>query len=570
MITFTSIEYKNFQSVGNHPIKIDLTSSPTTCIGGKNGNGKSLILNAITYGLFGKTLSGIKLSQAINSVNKKKLLVTVNFTKHGDDWKVVRGEKPKKFEIYKNDEMIDKYANSRDQQDFLEIVLGMDYKLFTQIVVLNKERYVPFMEMTTQDRRKVIEDILDISVFSYMNDIVKRELKELQREEANLDKEREVIKTQIEGQSRLIRELQEQKDSAKQKRQEAIDQKQEELEKLTKQKETLQEELSKIDVQAHDAVQKRIREFEQLGQEFQTKIKSQEKNKSFFEDNDVCPTCKQDIDQDLKNKKINEAQSSIDETLDVVHQCTSELEELVAQDKEFKELKKRQQELQSEEKSLNFYIGQLEKEIRQLTSQDSSENDSIDSKLRGHVNTYEEYEQRLDAVSNDLRSLYDKKDKYEELRNSLKDDGIKANIIKEYIAFINKKINDYLHAMDFYINMTMDENFKETFSAMHKDGFSYANLSTGQKTRVSIAVWLALLEVASIKNSVVTNLVMIDEILEPLDAEGVQDVMSLFHSKLKNKNIFVITQRFEEFQEQFDSSLHMQLNHQGFTEISYG
>lgn len=564
MPNFKTLEYKNLQSVGNHPIKIQLDRSPTTLIGGPNGSGKSTLLYAFTYCLYGKFPSGAKLADVINSVNKKNLLVKVTFTERGDDYLVVRGEKPKKFEIYRNDELLDQHAHARDQQKLLELILGMDYKLFTQIVMLNKERYVPFMEMSAGDRRKVIEDILDISIFSEMNDIVKTKLKENQQEQANLEKELEVKRVKLEGQQNLIQQLQESEAAKKSSSQQLINDKQLEFEKIVKELDELRSKNDLLSTEGHDQIKKQKKEFEALAIQFEQKIANAKKHLKFFSDNDHCPTCGQDINDELKQKKQHECNEQITEVQSVVAEMLGELDKILKQDEEFKAISEQKKELESDIKIKISSKTYVKNELDKLISE--SQVDSNDSKLQEHINTYHEIESSIETTRETLEQTIEQYKQYDLLRSILKDDGVKSVIIKEYMALINKKINEYLQAMDFYINMTLDENFKESFGAMHKEKFTMNNLSTGQKMRVNIAIWLALLEVASIKNSVVSNVLLLDELLENIDAEGVGHIMVLFKEKLSDKNIFLVTQRFQEFEDLFRSSIQFKLN-QGFTEL---
>jgi DNA repair exonuclease SbcCD ATPase subunit len=561
---FTSLEYKNIQSVGNHPVKIQLDRSPNTLIGGPNGAGKSTMLYAFAYSLFGKFPSGAKLADAINSVNKKNLLVTIEFSERGDNYRVVRGEKPKKFEIYKNDELVDQQANSRDQQKMLEIILGMDYKTFTQIVMLNKERYVPFMEMNAAERRKVIEDILGISIFSEMNEVLKVRLKDSQRELANIERQIEVKTTELQGQQRLVNQIQDSMKVASANNQTKIDELKVSIVDLKQQKQDLESQLSKLSTDGHDSIKKQKREFETLAIQFEQKINNAKKNSSFFELNDHCPTCGQDIDDALKHDKKHECDIEVQKIQDVVAEMMVELESVIKQDAHYKDIIEHQQKINTELNSINF-------EIRSVTSQLNSylkESTSIDQqeKLDEAVSEYNSLESHISELRQHYTDSDKQNDVLESMKAVLKDDGVKAIIIQEYMALMNRKVNEYLQAMNFYINMTLDENFKETFGAMHKEKFTMNNLSTGQKARVNIAIWLALLEVAAIKNSVVSNVILMDEILENVDSEGVKDVMNLFKEKLSDKNIFLITQRFDEFEDLFRSSIKFKLN-QGFTEM---
>lgn len=564
MPRFNSIEYKNIQSVGNHPIRIQLDHSPNTLIGGHNGSGKTTLGFALSYGLFGKFPSGTNLQSAINSVNGKNLLVKVEFSERGSDYLVARGEKPKKFEIYKDGELIDQNANARDYQKILELIIGMDYKVFTQVVLLNKEKYVPFMEMSAGDRRKIVEDILDINIFSEMNDVCKKRIKENDREMSNLEHDIDISNTDLKGQQKLINEIQETVNESQDKTKKEIDSNNLLLKKYEKMKSKLQAQLNDIDTSGLAKARKQKREFEKLAIQFENQIATAKKNAKFFEENDHCPTCDQEISDEKKSEKKEACDHKVSEVQSTVSEMMSELEKTVNEVEEYEKLEEKKQKLRIEIDQLDFKINEVIAANKRLYK--ASENDSSTDKLNKAIEQYDEIQSSLGILKDDLEACIKKGEKLSKLRLMLKDDGIKADIIKEYMALMNRKINEYLQAMNFYINMSLDENFKESFKAMHKEKFTMSNLSTGQKTRINIAIWLALLEISSIKNSVVSNVLFLDEILENLDAEGVKDTMNLFKEKLSDKNVFVVTQRFDEFQDLFRHQIQFKLN-QGFTEI---
>lgn len=560
--------YVKVKSITKLPYKDDLYDFQVANVKEYYSDGivshNSTMLSTLTYCLYGKMLAGIKLNQAINAINKKNLLTTCIFEANGEEWTVVRGEKPKKFEIYRNDELVDQYANARDQQKFLEVILGMDFKLFVQVVVINKERYIPFMEMAAAERRKIIEDILGISVFSYMNEVTKQRIKSLQQDEANLDRDRQVQMKELEGQQKLINEVQNSIKAASESVKQEVEEKQSKIKELKEQFHTITNEMNEISLDGHEKVKNQIKEFEALADEFSRQITESKKLAKFFQENNHCPTCGQDIDEELKVQKANESDDKCIEVQTIIGEMMQDLEEVAAKNKEFEKKSERWSKLSQEQQTTMFQISSLESDVKHIL--DRSASSSNKEKLETYINTYEDMESRLESLSDDLRAVIETRELHERMRELLKDDGIKASIVKEYNTIINKLINEYLNAMQFYVNMTIDENFNETFHAMNREGFTYSNLSTGQKTRVNIAITLALLEVASIKNSVSTNILCLDELLEPIDAEGIKDVMGLFKEKLSTKNIFVVSQRFDEFEDQFQSAIRFTIN-QGFTEM---
>lgn len=566
MPKFTLLEYRNVQSVGNHPIKIQLDRNPTTVIGGQNGTGKSTMGFALTYGLYGRFPNGAKLADAINSVNKKNLLVKVWFEERGDEYLVVRGEKPKKFEIYKNDEMLDQSANARDQQKILDSILGMDFSMFTQLVMLNKEQYEPFMQLPLAGRRKIVETILGIGIFGYMNDVVKEKIKSNQAEMATVETNYQVEQSKYDSQLKLIEQIEQSMQEQSQSILDEIESDKKAMEKLSEEIAEHGEKLEALDdpTEQINSINKQIVELRTFAISFKNKIQTAEKHKTFFESNDICPTCSQSITDDLKQSKVHECQSEIDQTVDAQTQLDAKLEELTTSLSELQNLENRRSEIKSEIKLLIREYDLYKKSVK--SKQDKLDAPKNDSKLT-------EAQDQLDTINQKIESLREQSDELkqqaqllERMRVTLKDDGVKSVIVKEYINLINKKVNEYLQSMGFYINIVLDENFKESFKALHKENFTMSNLSTGQKTRVNLAIWLALLEVGSIKNSVVSNILFIDEILEAMDATGVEDFMKLCREMLSDKNIFVVTQRFDEFKDYFRSSIKFKLN-EGFTEM---
>ena len=566
MLEFESVFYKNFMSVGNGGLTIQLNRSPTTLVGGKNGSGKSTLLEAICYCLYGKTLKKITLGGVVNSTNKKALETVVNFKKAGKSYKVVRGDKPKKLEFYIDGDLQDQSAAARDYQTKIEYHLGMDFKLFTQMVILNKERYVPFMEMDASARRKVVEDILDIGVFSVMSEVAKEKGKALTAEINNHKYTRDQLVQKIEGQKRLIAEA----ESNIGERRDEIQTEINALERSLAESRVEFDMISQACVNEHTIkedltkTKKRKGEFEVIASDLSGKLKRIKEKIDFLCNNENCPTCAQPIDVAFRDKVKVESDAEADKVKSGAAQLAMEYKKIVDKNKELEtanaELQERLTDLKVTESAIRTTTANISSKVRLLETLVA--NPKLEE-FKGELMTLNT---DLEVASDKLALTIEKEEIFKLVKDMLKDEGIKASIVRDYIGFINIRLNEYLNAMNFFLNITLNENFEEKINSINRENFTIDNLSTGQKCRTNLAVWMALLEVSSLKNSAVSNLIFLDEILENLDQDGVQDFMKLVNDKLPHKNVFVVTQRFEEFLDFFRSSLKFKLN-DGFTEI---
>lgn len=560
---FISIEYKNFWAVGNTAIKVDLDQYPTTILSGKNGSGKSTVLEAISYCYFGKLLSNVNLSCAINDTNKKKMVITGIFEKQGDVYKVRRGEKPKLFEIYKNDELMDQSATSREYQKMLELIIGLDFKTFCQTIVLNKERYVPFIEMKPAQRRQVVDEILDVALYTEMDEIVRSRITSLNKDYDAASRKHDVEKSRIDGQDTLIQSIRQNITNAEASTADECSRLNEQLDELMEEAAAIIEMAEKIKIGKNDS-DAFIREIDQYLYQFKRDLEEAAKTQKFFQKNSVCPTCQQDISVDTITEKMAETEAQIKEVSELLEAAKKErriasekLDKHTAKEREKARL---QQQFSDKEREMGF----VQKNIERLSKQAGPEQffdqlKNAEDKKTQMIAEVERQRQDLIAIEGEIKE-------FEYLRRMTKDDGIKSMIISEYLPILNRKINEYLNAMEFYVGLTLNENFEESFTALNKEGFSFNQLSTGQKCRVNLAVWLSLLEVASIKNKISLNFLMLDEILEPMDTEGVEQFVRLIKEKLPSKNVFIITQRSDEFRDLFDNSVRFKLV-DDFTEI---
>ena len=565
-----SIEYKNFWAVGSTPIVIDLDNEPLTVLTGRNGAGKSSVIECITYALFGRLMSNVKIAQAINNKNKKNLLVTLNFEANGSNYTIKRGQKPKVFEIIKDDMLIDQSASEREYQKLLEVIIGCDYKTFIQVVALNKERYVPFMDMKPAQRRQVIDEILDIGIYTAIDRLAATRLSNAKTDYQRAVSEKRVTETKIKGKEELIASLTKGNDDRlqeledeEQKVKVTVDDLLADAVELRGSIEEMEKELLSFNEPELNSIRQDIAA---LKADNNASEKSLTKTHKFFSDNNTCPVCNQSIDIEFKAKEMERIQhdiSAIAEELSVLDDESKTLSEQIELMNDVKSvITSIKSQLNANESSTRHYNQQLqtiENKRKQLLENDhntglataNAELEALHELLETNTKTIIEF----DAVVA----------RYEAIREQTSDTGVKAKIISEYLPVFNRKINEYLYEMEFYVGLELNESFEETFKAANKAGFSYDQLSTGQKCRVNLAIWMALLEIASIKNSVVTNVLFLDEILEPMDAVGVELFINLCRNKLRGTNVYVITQRAEEFKPMFDRSIEFVLNND-FTE----
>lgn len=562
-IEFQNIEYKNFMSSGNHGIKIDLNRSPSTLLTGRNGSGKSMVLQALSYVCYGKLVSTkMNIPDAINNINKKAMLVKVTFKKGEDVFTVIRGEKPKKFELIKNGESQHVQASASERQQMIESILGVDFKAFLQNIVLDSDRFTPFMETTAAERRKVVDDVLGTSLYSAMGEHAKVAQKSLQREITNIESDSAMLKVEIKSIQSSIDVFEKQIEDSKTDIRSDVEANDKEIESLTDTMKRLDKERNELVM--GDSVDDKIRQLEKVISESQYKIKETMNLSKFYIDNDDCPTCDRPLDPEIKQREI-----------DKVNETTALMNERIQKTRDFMQpvLKKKEELDQIKEtyRKLTNEINLTKSKIVELINR----NKKLEEKVKDVVGEDKLIElgdqlvekevklQELDSIHSDLLK---KIESYNRVISMLGDDGIKQLIIKEYLPFFNKKVNEYIQAMGFYVGLVFDEGFNEKFTNTNKEGFKYGNLSKGQRLRMNLSIWLALLELASMKNSMVTNILCLDEILEPFDPEGVVDFMKLSDNLLIDKNMFVVTQRGDEFEDLFRSKIEFVLK-DDFTEI---
>ena len=558
MILFESLSWKNFLSTGNYKTTIDFTRHHNNLISGENGAGKSTMLDALTFALFGKSFRGINLSQLPNSINDKDCVVEICFTIGRDEYKIIRGIKPKKFEIYKNDELLDQDAKAKDYQKILEEqILKMSYKSFCQVVILGSSNYVPFMQLSATDRRSVVENLLDIDVFSVMNTLVRARLQMTKEYLKDIDTKIEVTKSKVDEKQKLINTL-------KKKSSDSVDQYKNEIKESEKQIQELREQIKtqsecvvnlRKKVTDKDLIPTKLIQLESEESQLKTKVKTIVKNVKFYEDNDTCPSCKQSIQEHHKECMVSEKNKEKENV-------TTSLESL-----------KEQIELTEARLSdINALVGSVERFEKQISVKENEisaslqyikkMNQSIESILDEGAEVQETKDELNQLIGEGKNHVERRKDLVEDKHylaiasTLLKDSGIKAKIIKHYLPIMNKLINKYLSDMDFFCQFNLDENFNETIKSRHRDEFSYHSFSEGERLRIDLSLLLAWREIARLKNSVNCNLLILDEVFDSsLDAVGTEEFLKLLTSFGSRANIFVISHKSDAMTDKFQNHI---------------
>ncbi len=559
MIIFKKLRYKNFLSTGNSFTEIDLQDSSTTLVVGQNGAGKSTMLDALSFGLFGKAHRKISKPQLVNTINSKATMVEVEFSIGSKDYKIVRGIKPNVFEIYVNGVMIDQSSHAKEYQQILEKnILKLNHKSFHQIVVLGSGSFVPFMQLSQAQRRDVIEDLLDINVFSKMNQLLKEKIALLKNSIGDNNHRLDVVNTKINSQKKYIRDLTAITVANRKQKESDIADLHKKIKKLSKQNIELSSKVEEL-LPAHTNEMKTLNEkknkLSSYNTQFKTQVKGIVKEAKFFEDNESCPTCEQVISDDLRKEKKDKAQFRAKELNDAMIKVAEEIVsvnfEIERVNSELILIQKDQTEMYSNNKSISQFQNQIDRIQSEIDSLVDSEGDM------GQAN------KDLDDLRDQLHSFQDEKDKLNEQHSYnqvsselLKDTGIKTKIIKQYIPVINQLTNQYLQTLDFFVHFDLDESFQETIRSRHRDSFTYDSFSEGEKQRIDLSLLFTWRQVAKMKNSVATNLLILDETFDSsLDEDGVDNLMKIIHSLGDDTNVFVISHKSELEDAHFENKL---------------
>ena len=556
MIIFKSVEWKNFLSTGNSPNKVLLDKSPTTLIIGKNGEGKSTILDALCFGLFGKPFRNINKGQLVNSINGKACVVTIEFSIGPRNYKVVRGIKPNTFEIFLNDELLNQDAAARDYQKVLEQqILKLNYKTFTQVVILGSASFVPFMQLPSGQRRDVIEDILDIRIFSTMNQLLKDKANETKSEISRIESEISMAKTKVEGQSVLIKTITDAKSEAIGSLLSKIEANNGQISTVEGKVVELSAEIAtlKSRTEKKSEIAADIDKAKGIKSRLITKLENCNHHSEFFAENSVCPSCSQDIPDAYKEQilkdlelKVEDSNGKIEDLEKVLTKLNDQLSEITDVLSEITEKNIALSTMNSQITMLNKMNSDLQKEI-EMSKQNTADLDAEKAKLK----TLAEAAMSKIKAKTELQELRN----IEEVANVLlKDTGIKTAIIREYLPIMNKLINKYLNAMDAYIHFELDESFNETVKSRHRDDFTYASFSEGEKMRIDLSILFTWRQIAKMKNSVNTNLLLLDEIFDSsLDAAGTDYFLNLMNQFGEHTNIFVISHKGDVLFDKFRS-----------------
>ena len=556
MIHFNYVRWKNFLSTGNNFTEIQLDRNSTTLIIGENGAGKSTILDAICFGLFGKPFRNINKGQLLNSVNASSCVVEVEFKVGGKDVKVIRGIKPNTFEIYINGKMYNQDANARDYQKYLEQqILKLNYRSFTQVVILGSSTFVPFMQLRARHRREVVEEILDIQIFSLMNMILKQKLKTIDTDYRDFDYKESLTKEKLTLKKKYIQDIQDNRKKLIEEKSILIGDNEQDISKKQRVVSSLRDEIQNLheSISNSTKVVNRFNKLKDINSQLKEKHRASKKLIGFFEKNEDCPVCQQHIDEEFKDDMISKENEKYEKFDLGLKELNDELESVKLRMKNIDSVNKSIQDKNVEVAKENSSISELQKFNTTLQTE-------VKQLREGHINESDHKEvqeliEELQVVSSEKDKLREEKVYCEAARTMLTDQGIKTKVIKQYLPIMNKLINTYLTSMEFYVNFTLDDNFNETIKSRYRDDFTYASFSEGEKMRIDLALLFTWRAVAKMKNSANTNLLILDEIFDSsLDGTGTDEFLKILNT-LGDENVFVISHKQDALADKFRSTI---------------
>jgi DNA repair exonuclease SbcCD ATPase subunit len=556
LIIFKTVKWKNFLSTGNNFTEIQLDKDSTTLIIGENGAGKSTILDALCFGLFGKAFRSINKMQLVNTVNGSSALVEVEFSIGSKKLKVIRGIKPNIFEIYIDGKMYNQDANAKDYQKYLEQqILKLNYRSFTQVVILGSSTFVPFMQLKARHRRDVVEEILDIQIFSLMNMIVKQKLKTIDEEYKEIDHKYRLVEQEVILKEKYVEDIKENKRKLLAEKRNLISGNEEEVFKKKAKIKDFENDVKSMHKKIENStdIEDRYNKLKDIHSQLKEKHRTHTRFIGFFEKNEDCPTCQQHIDETFKKGMIDTENSKSEKLTSGMEELLEELKSAESKIVTIKEVNKNIQSCNVEIAKENSSIGQLEifnmtlyNEVDHLENGNVGDND---------INEIEKLKESLNDLLKTRSNLREERIYDEASRSMLQDTGIKTKIIKQYLPVMNKLINTYLTSMEFYVNFTLDENFEETIKSRYRDDFSYSSFSEGEKMRIDLALLFTWRAVAKMKNSTNTNLLILDEIFDSsLDGTGTDEFLKILNT-LGDENVFVISHKQDQLVDKFRNTI---------------
>jgi DNA repair exonuclease SbcCD ATPase subunit len=568
MILFETIRWKNFLSTGNHFTEVNFTKTENTLIIGNNGAGKSTILDALTFVLFGKSFRNINKPQLTNSINEKDCLVEIEFKISSSEFKIRRGIKPSIFEIYKNGELFNQDASSSEQQKWFEqSVLKMNFKSFTQIVILGSSNFVPFMQLSATNRREVIEDLLDIKIFSSMTNIVKEKIRSIRDDVRTLTLKKESLQDKVRMQNDFIQEIESRSKEDITTKKGSITTLMEEVSEYMDQNSKTQ-----VNIESRTKEQEKVigaadklSKLNTLKGQITQKVTTITEEHKFFTENTVCPTCHQDIEEEFRVNRISDVQNRAKELKDGYVKLEETIKFEKERERQFNILSKEITKLTHGISQNNTRIASHQRRIQDL----ESEIQRITDQLQNSSTEYEKLTKFQEDLENSDTNLSEKKETiayYDFTQSLLKDSGVKSKIIQKYLPLINKQVNRYLQMMDFYINFTLDEEFNESIQSPIHENFSYTSFSEGERQRIDLALLFTWREVAKFKNSTNTNLLIMDEIFDSsLDGFGVEEFLKIVKYVIEDSNTFIISHK-TDLHDKFDNVIKFE-KFKGFSRI---
>ena len=568
MITFKKIRWNNFLSTGNTPIEIDLRKSNTTLIIGANGSGKSTLLDALCYGLFNRPFRMIKKEQMVNTINNGDSEIEIEFDVGTKSYKIIRGIKPNKFEIYQNGELLNQHASTIDYQKYLEKnIMKCNYRSFIQVVILGSSSYEPFMKMKPRYRREVVEEILDIRVFGLMDLILRSQQSDLQKKVTEVRHQCEMIKAKYETEAKHLKSLQQRNIGDQTRKQEMIEKNNAASVNYHKKIKEHNEEIIKAQdcIKDRDKVDSKVNKLAKLEAKIETNLLNNKRTLEFLQENETCPTCTQDIDKEFKTEKmaqmghkINTLDTGLKDLLSEIVKTETQVNEYNAVSQKIRDLNIEISKVETSLEGIKQHSDQIHEEITDL-EQYKNDSQSIELDL-------EEMRKEIKIAETNLEQVVEEKKYVDIIREILNDKGAKSKIIKKYIPIMNTLINQYLQSMDFFVSFHLDEEFKETVKSRHRDTFDYNNFSEGEKMRIDLALLFTWRAIAKMKNSTNTNLLVLDEIFDSsLDGQGTDDFFKILKD-LTKENIFIISHKGDILFDRFTNIIKFEKEH-NFTKI---